>query len=212
MTAPVLIFAVGNESRGDDALGPLLLRQLDEWLKTDYLDENRNDTTTRQTHSPLPIPLPLAGEGANDTLRELSIDRFELIEDFQLQIEHAMDMKGRQQVLFIDAGMDTPSPYAFYRAIDNDEQVLYSHALSPEALLKVYTKFYQEAPPDAYVLCISGASFELGEPPSPHALDNLADALQFAKQLLSNPDIWAGLCTRTCATIRSAQAPNQLTH
>lgn len=28
MTAPVLIFAVGNESRGDDALAPLLVRQL----------------------------------------------------------------------------------------------------------------------------------------------------------------------------------------
>jgi hydrogenase maturation protease len=28
MVAPVLIFAVGNESRGDDALGPLLLRRI----------------------------------------------------------------------------------------------------------------------------------------------------------------------------------------
>jgi hypothetical protein len=28
MTAPILVFAVGNESRGDDALAPLLLRDL----------------------------------------------------------------------------------------------------------------------------------------------------------------------------------------
>jgi hydrogenase maturation protease len=28
MTAPILIFAIGNESRGDDALAPLLLRRL----------------------------------------------------------------------------------------------------------------------------------------------------------------------------------------
>jgi hydrogenase maturation protease len=28
MTVPILIFAVGNESRGDDALAPLLLRRL----------------------------------------------------------------------------------------------------------------------------------------------------------------------------------------
>jgi len=28
MPIPVLVFAIGNESRGDDALGPLLLRQL----------------------------------------------------------------------------------------------------------------------------------------------------------------------------------------
>ncbi len=34
MTAPYLVLAVGNESRGDDALGPLLLRQLEAWLET----------------------------------------------------------------------------------------------------------------------------------------------------------------------------------
>ena len=28
MMPPILVFAIGNESRGDDALGPLLLRQL----------------------------------------------------------------------------------------------------------------------------------------------------------------------------------------
>jgi hydrogenase maturation protease len=28
MTAPILVFAIGNESRGDDALAPLLVRQL----------------------------------------------------------------------------------------------------------------------------------------------------------------------------------------
>ena len=32
MVAPVLIFAVGNESRGDDGLGPLLLRELQAYL------------------------------------------------------------------------------------------------------------------------------------------------------------------------------------
>lgn len=30
MVSPVLVFAVGNESRGDDALGPLLLRRIQE--------------------------------------------------------------------------------------------------------------------------------------------------------------------------------------
>ena len=34
MTTPILIFAIGNESRGDDALAPLLLRRLETELKT----------------------------------------------------------------------------------------------------------------------------------------------------------------------------------
>jgi hydrogenase maturation protease len=171
-SAPVLIFAIGNESRGDDALGPQLLRQLDDWLMA-------NDDSAR----------------------------FELIEDFQLQIEHAMDMKDRQLVLFIDAGMNTAAPFAFYRAQINDEPLLYSHAMAPETLLKVYAQFYREESPDAFVLCIGGEGFELGEDLSRQASANLASALEFARQLLLHTDtkVWDRQCTRMSAPIRSAQ-------
>ena len=149
MVAPVLIFAVGNESRGDDALGPLLLRQLESWL---------------------------VAKGC--------AEQFELLEEFQLQVEHAMDMKDRQLVLFIDAGMNTRTPLRFYRAQLNETPVLYSHALEPEALLKVYTQFYEETPPAVFILCICGESFELGESLSTRAVDHLALSLEFSKQLL----------------------------
>ena len=152
MVAPVLVFAVGNESRGDDALGVLLLRELDAWLTSISAS-----------------------------------DQFELLEDFQLQIEHAMDMKERRLVLFIDAGMDTAAPFTFYRAQSNEEPVLYSHALAPEALLKVYAQFYRETPPDVFILCIRGESFELGEGLSSQAEANLAGAFEFSKTLLTNP-------------------------
>ncbi|MCX7192593.1 MAG: hydrogenase maturation protease [Proteobacteria bacterium] len=165
MTAvPVLIFAVGNESRGDDALGPLLLRELDAWLSSEDVGREK-------------------GQGF--------VEQFELIEDFQFQIEHAMDMKDRKLILFIDAGMDTRAPFAFYRLQANNEPVLYSHALAPEALLKVYAQFYHQVPPDTFVLCIKGESFELGEAPSPEALANLASALQFIKQRLLDADALA---------------------
>jgi len=80
VTAPVVIFAVGNPSRGDDAIGPECCARLEQWL-------------------------------ANEGLAE----RFELIEDFQLQIEHALDLQGRQLALFIDAGARTPGPFTFRR-------------------------------------------------------------------------------------------------
>jgi hydrogenase maturation protease len=161
MVAPVLIFAIGNESRGDDALGSLLLRELDLWLKTGGCSE-----------------------------------QFELLEDFQLQVEHAMDMQGRQLVLFIDAGMATVAPFSFYRAQANDTQVLYSHALAPEALLKVYAQFYQEVPPDVFILCVCGESFELGEGLSPQAVERLASAFEFGKKLLHQPEVaaWDSQC------------------
>ena len=159
---PVLIFAVGNESRGDDALGPLLLRALESWL----------------TSSGQP-------------------ERFELLEEFQLQIEHAIDLQERQLLLFIDAGMDTPDPYAFYRLQPSDQSVLYSHALAPEALLKVYQQLYQSPPPPAFVLCVRGEHYELGEGLSPDASQRLQLALDFGRRLLAEPepDAWSRLCT-----------------
>ena len=157
MTAPILIFAVGNESRGDDALAPLLLRRLDAWLQA----EGR------------------AGD-------------FELIEDFQLQVEHAMDMVGRRLVLFIDAGMDTLAPYAFCRAQLKNIDTPYSHALAPEAVLAVYQQMYQKAPPPAFILCIRGEQFELGSPLSPAAIGRLEVAMDFMRQLLqeAEADSW----------------------
>ncbi len=169
MAAPVLIIAIGNESRGDDALGPLLLRQLDAWLTS---GEERREKGF--------------------------IEQFEMLEEFQLQIEHAMDMKDRKLVLFIDAGMDTPVPFSFYRAKLSDEPTLYSHALAPEALLKVYTDFYGETSPDAFVLCIRGNHFELGEPPSAESCANLRSALTFSRTLISETEagFWDKQCTR----------------
>lgn len=156
MIAPILIFAVGNESRGDDALAPLLLRRLDAWLRK---------------------------EGC-------SAD-FELIEDFQLQVEHAMDMAGRRLVMFIDAGMDTPAPYAFYRAQPRDAGTPYSHALTPEAVLAVYPQVYREAPPPAFILCIRGEQFELGSPLSPAAASRLDSAMDFMQRLLQEAEVAA---------------------
>ncbi len=151
MLAPVLVFAIGNESRGDDALGPMLLRELDAWLIANNL-----------------------------------ADEFELMEEFQLQVEHSLDMKDRKLVLFIDAGIDTPSPFSFYRATAGNEPVLYSHALSPEALLQVAQRLHGTIP-ETFVLCIRGETFQLGEVPSSRALNNLAAALAFSRQLMSTP-------------------------
>lgn len=162
MVAPILIFAVGNESRGDDALGPLLLREIESWL---------------------------AQEGITE--------QFELLEDFQLQVEHAMDMKDRKLVLFVDAGLNTRAPFDFYRAQLNEIPVLYSHALEPEALLKVYEQFYQETPPAVFILCICGESFELGESLSAPAIARMAATFEFSKKLLQQTTVadWDNLRT-----------------
>ncbi|MDO9054735.1 MAG: hydrogenase maturation protease [Gallionella sp.] len=183
MTSTVLVFAIGNESRGDDALGPVLLRKLGVRL---------NSAEWKDMQS--------------------SAVQFELLEDFQLQVEHVMDMQNRRLVLFIDAGMDTPPPFSFYRVQTSDEPVLYSHALAPESLLKVYEQFHRQPAPDAYVLCIRGEGFELGESLSPPAQTRLSSALEFTGQLLLEAEAaaWDRLCTQKSpgTSIRSAHETN----
>ena len=129
MTAPVVIFAVGNPSRGDDAIGPELYGRLAKWLENEGL-----------------------------------ADQFELIEDFQLQIEHALDLQGRQLALFIDAGENTPAPYTFKQIAPAIGIAHTTHELPPEAVLQVYLQTEGSEPPPSFVLCVRGEEFELGEP------------------------------------------------
>jgi len=155
-----LILAVGNPSRGDDALGPLFLERLAE----------------------------LRGQCDKN-------DDIELLTDFQLQIEHAVDLEGRALALFVDASVSCPPPFQFTRLQPARDTSYTSHALSPAAVLHVYQQINRVPPPPAFQLAIRGEYFELGEPLSVPAEANLAAALVFADQLLAMPriEIWQQL-------------------
>ncbi len=135
MVSPFLVFAIGNESRGDDALAPLLVRQL-------------------------------ASEGLSSYV--------ELIEDYQLQVEHVTDLAGRSTVLFVDADMSCEAPFQFSEisaAMDNSYT---SHAMTPFALLHTYRQVYGTDAPSCFLMRIRGYGFELGESLSKEAAANLA--------------------------------------
>jgi hydrogenase maturation protease len=148
LSAPVVIFAVGNPSRGDDAIGPELYGRLAKWLENEGL-----------------------------------ADQFELIEDFQLQIEHALDLQGRQLALFIDAGENTPAPYTFKQIAPDTGIAHTTHELPPEAVLQVYLQTEGSEPPPSFVLCVRGEKFELGEPLSVSASGYVDAAFELLMQL-----------------------------
>jgi hydrogenase maturation protease len=121
--APVLVFAVGNPSRGDDALGPQLAARLEAE----------------------------------------ALPGVEVITEFQLQVEHALDLAGRACVIFIDAGTGTRAPFELARVEPAAEFLHTSHALQPAAVLATYRRVTGGEPPEAWLLCVRGESFELGE-------------------------------------------------
>ncbi len=154
MPPDVAIFAVGNRSRGDDAIGPLLLERLAQWLEA-------------------------AGRSGD----------FTLIEDYQLHIENALDLRGKRLALFIDAGDATPSPLAFY-AIGAAPAVAApsTHRLPPQEVLGVYRQVAGSEPPPSFVLCVHGERFELGEGLSAAAKANLESAWRHLTGLCHRPD------------------------
>jgi hydrogenase maturation protease len=108
----------------------------------------------------------------------------ELLTDFQLQVEHALDMRGRERVLLVDASLAAPAPFSYARIFPKAGIAYTTHELTPAALLDVYERVTGKAPPPSFLLGIHGERFELGEPISRAAARNLDAAVAFAAVLL----------------------------
>ena len=147
---PILIFGYGNISRGDDALGPMLL----EFIQ-DHFDQKHLEIQT----------------------------------DFQLQIEHALDMIGRSLVLFVDASVGCKGSFDFTELSPALDKSYSTHAMSPAAVLHVYQNIQRESPPPSFLLSIKGEQFELGSALSPQAESHLQQTKEFIKLLLSHPKL-----------------------
>ena len=110
----------------------------------------------------------------------------ELLTDYQLQVEHALDLRGRDIVVFVDAALQGPEPYDFSPVISEPVATITTHAMTPGALLRVYGQVVGGQPPDCRLLAIRGYAFELGSGLSPRAEANLEAALQHLGQWLRN--------------------------
>lgn len=108
----------------------------------------------------------------------------ELLTDFQLQIEHALDLVDRDLVVFADAAVSGPEPFGFGLVTPEPVISVSTHALSPGALLGVFRRVLGHREPACYVLGIRGYTFDLGSQPSPKALTNLDAALAFLEDWL----------------------------
>ena len=115
-----------------------------------------------------------------------------LIEDFQLQLEHALDLQGADLALFLDAGRNTPAPFSFHEIFPRGGMTHTSHALEPESVLSVYEKTLGAHPPASFLLCVRGESFGLGEAMSAEGASRLDQAWSFLERLDSerNPASW----------------------
>lgn len=150
MTKPILIFGYGNLSRGDDALGPLLLEAVQE---------------------------------------KVDLQTCEILSDFQLQVEHALDLENRTLVLFVDAAVNCTTNFEFMQLQPIKDKSYTTHAMSPASVLQVYQSIIKQLPPPCFLLSIQAFKFELGAAMSQQATKNLQLAVSFVEELLNNAEL-----------------------
>ncbi|MBS2018369.1 MAG: hydrogenase maturation protease [Deltaproteobacteria bacterium] len=111
----------------------------------------------------------------------------ELMTDFQLQIEHALDLRGRERVVFVDASVRAAPPFELAPVEAAHDASISTHAMSPAALLATYRSVLGE-PPESWLLAIRADRFELGEGLSKGAEANLEAALAGLSSALERHD------------------------
>jgi hydrogenase maturation protease len=108
----------------------------------------------------------------------------EFLTDFQLQIEHALDLVDRKQVLFVDASQNCTAPFEVTTLQPTGNASFTTHAMSPESVMQVFRDLQGIEPPTCLMLAIRGEQFELGTPLSEAAESNLAQALNWCQHWL----------------------------
>lgn len=121
-----------------------------------------------------------------DAVAAMQLDGVDCLTDFQLQVEHAMDIKDRKQVWFVDASSALTDNFGVTEVFAARDHTFTTHAISPAAVLQAYQQVEGDVPPQTFLLAIRGESFALGEAMSASANLALADALAwFAEQMRS---------------------------
>ena len=145
----------------------------------------------------VPAPLLVFGWGnpsrGDDALGPLFVDAVEAMKlpgvecltDFQLQVEHALDLKGRERVLFVDASADAAAPFTVERIEPARDASFTTHAVSPQAILQVFREVEAEPPPPCWLLAIRGDAWELGTVPTDAARENLQGAIAWVREWIA---------------------------
>jgi len=97
-------------------------------------------------------------------------------DNYQLNIEDAIDVAAHDIVWFVDATKTGPAPYAVHDVSPACKVEFTSHIVRPESILAIAHQCYGGSP-RAFVLAIRGYDFEFVESLTPAASDNLAAAL-----------------------------------
>lgn len=123
----------------------------------------------------------LAGRLARTERKDCSVEV-----DYQLTVEHALQVADAKTVLFVDASIEGDAPFTFTPAQPDRTADIASHSLEPGAVLALAEMLYGKTP-EAFILGIKGESFgEVAEGLSDTASTNLDLAESYVLEWLAS--------------------------
>ena len=174
----ILLYGIGNPGRQDDGLGPAVVEAVEQSLATAAAD--REDEAR--------------GEGA---AQEISFDA-----NYQLNVEDAEAVSRQDVEVFVDASLGGSSagetaagsvattgspPFELTRVAAEAGASFSTHSVSAGAVLALCHELYGSHPA-VFMLAVRGASWEVNEPLSAGARENLGAAVAFLLQALASGD------------------------
>ena len=121
-----------------------------------------------------------------EAVEAMALPGVECLTDFQLQVEHALDLRGRERVLFVDASADAAAPFTVERLEPARDGSFTTHAVSPQPILQVYAEIEGAPPPPCWLLAIRGESWELGASQSEAARQNLEMSIAWTRAWIAS--------------------------
>ncbi len=117
------------------------------------------------------------GPAFADRIAAMHLPGVEVLADFQLKAEHALQVAEAESVVFVDADMTRQDGFALDPVCPSENGDISSHALSPQTVLAL-AQTLLGAVPAAYLLAIGGQNFgRIEEGLSAPATRNLEAAL-----------------------------------
>lgn len=110
--------------------------------------------------------------------------RMELHSSYQLNIEDALLVSGKDLAIFVDASREDIENFSFREIHASSRMSFFTHGLAAGDVLGLAHRLYNRRPA-AYLLGIKGYSWEPVESLTPGARENLQKALSFLRNELA---------------------------
>ncbi len=119
-------------------------------------------------------------------IKKQGIEGIELDSNYQLNIEDAEAISGKDLAIFIDASVEDIEDYCISKVTESSEITYTTHAASPGYIVDLCKQIYGKAPV-TYLVHIKGVEWAFKEGLTEKAVSHLEMALEAIKPFLLNP-------------------------